>query len=136
MNYKIDFKISKYVEQILMPNLSHVMKMIEKNIFRPLPNKKKSNLAFSETGVEQEEEVDSAWQHIQGIYEFFLQLIMNESADVKSMKGYITPLFVNRFMDLLHTEETLEREYLKNILHKLYAKLVPRRKMIRKAINE
>lgn len=136
MNYKIDFKISKYVEQILMPNLSHVMKMIEKNIFRPLPNKKKSNLAFSETGVEQEEEVDPAWQHIQGIYEFFLQLIMNESADVKSMKGYITPLFVNRFMDLLHTEETLEREYLKNILHKLYAKLVPRRKMIRKAINE
>lgn len=30
----------------------------------------------------------------------------------------------------------MEREYLKNLLHKLYAKLVPRRKMIRKAINE
>jgi serine/threonine-protein phosphatase 2A regulatory subunit B' len=32
--------------------------------------------------------------------------------------------------------ESVERDYLKNILHKLYAKLVPRRKMIRKAINE
>jgi len=32
--------------------------MIERNIFRPLPSVKKSNLAFSETGIEQEEEVD------------------------------------------------------------------------------
>lgn len=35
---------------------------------------------------------------------------------------------------MLDSEEPKEREYLKNILHRLYAKLVPRRKMIRKAI--
>ena len=46
--------------------------MIEKNIFRPLPNVKKANLGFSETGIEQEDEVDPSWPHIQGIYEFFL----------------------------------------------------------------
>ena len=39
-------------------------------------------------------------------------------------------------MSLFDSEEAVERDYLKNILHKLYAKLVPRRKMIRKAINE
>jgi len=50
------------------------MTMIEKNIFRSLPNVKKSNLAFSETGVEAEDEVDPAWPHLQGIYEFFLSL--------------------------------------------------------------
>ena len=49
------------------------MQMIEKNIFRPLPNVKKSNLNFAETGVEQEEEMDPAWPHLQGIYEFFLR---------------------------------------------------------------
>lgn len=38
--------------------------MIEKNIFRPLPNIKKSNLAFSETGIDQEEEIDPAWPHL------------------------------------------------------------------------
>ena len=43
---------------------------------------------------------------------------------------------MQEFLDLLHTEESVERDYLKNILHKLYAKLVPRRKMIRKAMNE
>jgi len=48
----------KSVMQLIIPNLETVMRMIERNIFRPLPNVKKSNLAFSETGIEQEEEVD------------------------------------------------------------------------------
>lgn len=126
----------KSVTQLIIPNLDNVMQMIERNIFRPLPNVRKSNLAFSETGIEQEEEVDPSWPHLQGIYEFFLQLIINEAADVKSLKAYVTPQFVQEFLELFDSEEGVERDYLKNILHKLYAKLVPRRKMIRKAINE
>lgn len=112
------------------------MQMIEKNIFRPLPNVKKSNLGFSETGIDQEEEMDPAWPHLQGIYEFFLQLVINESVEVRQLKVYVTPQFVQEFLELFDSEESVERDYLKNILHKLYAKLVPRRKMIRKAINE
>ena len=126
----------KSVMQLIIPNLETVMRMIERNIFRPLPNVKKSNLAFSETGIEQEEEVDPWWPHLQGIYEFFLQLIINEAADVKSLKVFVTTQFVQEFLELFDSEEGVERDYLKNILHKLYAKLVPRRKMIRKAINE
>jgi serine/threonine-protein phosphatase 2A regulatory subunit B' len=49
---------------------------------------------MSETGIEQEEQVDPSWPHLQGIYEFFLQLILNDAADVKSMKVYITPQFI------------------------------------------
>jgi serine/threonine-protein phosphatase 2A regulatory subunit B' len=37
---------------------------------------------------------------------------------------------------LFDSEENEERDFLKNILHRLYAKLVPRRKMIRKAITD
>ena len=110
--------------------------MIEKNIFRPLPNVKKANLGFSETGIEAEDDSDPAWYHLQGIYEFFLQLVINESVEVRSLKVYVTPQFVQEFLELFDSEESVERDYLKNILHKLYAKLVPRRKMIRKAINE
>jgi serine/threonine-protein phosphatase 2A regulatory subunit B' len=63
----------KSVMQLIIPNLDEVMQMIEKNIFRPLPNvKKNAGLSFSETGIEQEEEVDPSWPHLQGIYEFFL----------------------------------------------------------------
>ena len=104
--------------------------------------------------------MDPAWPHLQGIYEFFLQLVINESVEVKQLKFYVTAKFVQEFLDLFDSEESVERDYLKNVLHKLYAKvsssrvfvnasraittyffsflvqLVPRRKMIRKAINE
>ena len=110
--------------------------MIEKNIFRPLPNVPKNKLNFAETGVDQEDEIDPAWPYLQGIYEFFLNLVMNESVEVRSLKVFVTPQFVQEFLYLFNTEEAVERDYLKNILHKLYAKLVPRRKMIRKAMNE
>jgi serine/threonine-protein phosphatase 2A regulatory subunit B' len=110
------------------------MEMITKNIFRPLPSLKKNNLAMQETGVEtDEQESDPSWPHIRGVYEIFLQLIVNEACDVKTFKAYITNNFISEFLQLFDSEETEERDFLKNILHKLYAKLVPRRKMIRKA---
>lgn len=110
--------------------------MIEKNIFRPLPVLKKAN-SPTDIGMEDEEVlVDTAWPHMQPVYEFFLQLIVNEGAEVKSLKVFITHSFIQEFLDLFDAEEPREREYLKNILHRLYAKLVPRRKMIRKAIND
>ena len=113
----------KTVVSVIIPNLDEVMQMIEKNIFRPLPNVKKSNLNFAETGIDQEEEMDPAWPHLQGIYEFFLQLVINESVEVRSLKVYVTPQFVQEFLDLFDSEESVERDYLKNILHKLYAKV-------------
>jgi serine/threonine-protein phosphatase 2A regulatory subunit B' len=60
------------VVSVVLPNMDDTMNMIERNIFRPLPNVKKSNLGFAETGIDQEEEIDPAWNHLQCIYEFFL----------------------------------------------------------------
>lgn len=81
----------KNVSTLIIPNLEDVMTMIERNIFRPLPNVKKNALAFSETGIDAEEEMDPAWPHLQGIYEFFLQLVINESVEVRALKQYVTP---------------------------------------------
>jgi len=121
---------------IVMPNLEHVINMIKKNIFRPLPVVKKQGLA-GETPMEEEEVIiDPSWPHLQPVYEFFLQLIINESVDMKSLRSYITHKFIQEFLELFDSEEPKEREYLKNILHRLYAKLVPRRKMIRKAMTD
>jgi len=112
------------------------MDMIEKNIFRPLPVLKKLN-GPSEPGVEDDEQlIDPAWTHLQPVYELFMQLIINESLDIKSMKVFITHSFIQEFLEIMDSEEPREREYLKNILHRLYAKLVPRRKMIRKTITD
>lgn len=67
--------------------------------------------------------MDPAWPHLQGIYEFFLQLVINESVEVRQLKVYVTPQFVQEFLELFDSEESVERDYLKNILHKLYAKV-------------
>jgi serine/threonine-protein phosphatase 2A regulatory subunit B' len=42
---------------------------------------------------------------------------------VRSLKVYVTPQFVQDFLELFDSEESVERDYLKNILHKLYAKV-------------
>ena len=121
---------------LVIPNLEAVITMIKRNIFRPLPVVKKQGLA-GETGMDDEETiVDPSWPHLQPVYEFFLQLIVNEAVDMKSLRSFISHKFIQEFLELFDSEEPKEREYLKNILHRLYAKLVPRRKMIRKAITD
>ncbi|CAG9330485.1 unnamed protein product [Blepharisma stoltei] len=131
---------SKNVAQYVIPHLDLVIDMIKKNIFRPLPMDKKGGEKLSPGeggGVDDEDIViDPAWPHLQGVYEFFFELIICEATDVKSLKIYVTPSFIQDFLQLFDSEEPRERDYLKNILHRLYAKLVPRRKMIRKAIND
>ena len=121
---------------LIIPSLEAVINMIKRNIFRPLPIVKKQGVA-GETGLEDDEIiVDPSWPHLQPVYEFFLQLIINESVDMKSLRSFISHKFIQEFLELFDSEEPKEREYLKNILHRLYAKLVPRRKMIRKAITD
>ena len=98
--------------------------MIEKNIFRPLPVVKKANLSAAETGIDQEEEeADPAWPHLYGIYDIFLQIIVSESVDAKALKQFVTPQFIQEFLELFDSELLAERDFLKNILHKLYAKV-------------
>jgi serine/threonine-protein phosphatase 2A regulatory subunit B' len=69
--------------------------MIEKNIFRPLPVLKKQGAPSEGIAMEEDEVlVDLAWPHLNPVYEFFLQLIVNEAADVKSLKVFITHSFI------------------------------------------
>ena len=126
---------NQQVAEFFIPNLGVLIEMIKVNIFRPLPVVKKAGPAEDMTGLEEETPADKSWPHLQPVYEFFLQLIVNDQADVKSLKGYVTSSFVQHFLGLFDSEELTEREYLKNILHRLYAKLVPRRKMIRSEVT-
>ncbi len=52
------------------------------------------------------------------------------------LKDHLKPRFLQEFLVLFDTDERDERDFLKNILHKLYEKVVPRRKQIRKAITD
>ena len=130
-------KDSRAINNLFIPYIESVMDMIEKNIFRPLPSLTNMAVCVSEIGVEEEEQTsDPSWLHLRGIYELLLQLILSEHCDSKIFKPFITSDFMSEFLQLFDSNVNEEREVLKNILHKLYAKLVPRRKMIRKAITD
>jgi len=111
---------SRFITNVCLPNLESIMEMISNNIFRPLPS---SNKAFgqSEAGTTEEEDtnIDKNWPHLVGVYEFFYQLIVNEATEVRTLKVHINQNFIYDFLDLFDSEEPRERDYLKNIFHRL-----------------
>ena len=125
------------VTQLFIPNMEEIMIMIKKNIFRPLPKTKKMKVTVTDAGIEViEPKPDSSWKHIRDIYHIFLLLIVNEAVDSNVLKQFITSVFIQNLLLLFNSGIDEERELLKNILHKLYSKLITRRKMIKEAISD
>lgn len=86
------------VINLAIPHLDHVIKMIEKNMFRPLPIIQRAG-AHDDLGMEEEEViVNPNWPHLQLIYEFFLRLIVNDATDVKSLKVFFTHTFIQEVL--------------------------------------
>ena len=48
--------------------------------------------------------------------------------DIKTLKGDVSDKWIREYMKLFDSEEPKERDYLKNILHRLYAKIMGCRK--------
>ena len=127
----------KLVILLFIPNIDSIMDMIKKNIFRSLPNINKGSVDVCEVGEEEEEkEPDPRWVHIRGIYQIFFNLINNEACDFGTLKQFISTNFISDFLQLFDSVLFEERDFLKIILHKIYDKLIPRRRMIRKAIYD
>lgn len=127
----------KYLNMFFIPHIELVFEMIQKCLFRPLIVVKRQKSESTESGKEEDEVYrDPAWTHYQGIYEIFLKIVINDSTDVKNLKMLVNISFIHNLIELLNSEESREREYVKTILHRLYAKILPRRKIIRKAMYE
>lgn len=113
--------------------LSEMTKMVAVNLFRTLAPKLKKQ---SHGEMDEEDPVfEPAWPHLQVVYEFFLRFIVSSDVDVKILKKHITAAFVVRLLELFDSEDHRERDYLKTILHRIYAKFMSLRAFIRKAIN-
>ena len=105
----------KLVTSLFIPQMDLLMETITKNIFRPLPCLKRNSIALGvgDTGItDEEQESDPSWKHIRGIYEIFLQIIINESLDIRTLKSYITNNFISEFLQLFDSEENEERDFL------------------------
>jgi len=111
--------------------LVEILRMVDANLFRTLRTSEHN----SESEEEEEPAFEPAWPHLQIVYEFFLRFIVSNEMDMKIQKKHINGLVVLHILELFDSEDPRERDYLKTILHRIYAKFMSLRAFIRKAIN-
>ena len=128
---------SQIIENII-PQIDLIFNMIEKNIFRSLSKGfiTLNGIPVADLGVGTSNEfIDPAWPHLEGIYEIFYKLVTLDQIEIKFIKHFITSNFLYQFIELLNSEEPKEREYIDKILQSLYFKMIPKRKLIKTAID-
>ncbi|KAF9673704.1 hypothetical protein SADUNF_Sadunf10G0051900 [Salix dunnii] len=116
--------------------MQEVMKMVSANLFRTFTPQPRENKVIDGVDLEEDEpSMDSAWPHLQIVYELFLRFVSSTETDAKLAKRYIDQPFILKLLDLFDSEDPREREYLKTILHRIYGKFMVHRPFIRRAIN-
>jgi serine/threonine-protein phosphatase 2A regulatory subunit B' len=115
--------------------LADVFEMIHANIFRSLPPTALEMYDPAAYTDEDAQASESAWPHLQVVYEFLLRLATATDTDPKLLDRYFTHDFVLGLLELFDSEDPRERDYLKTILHRLYGNFMSLRPFIRRAIN-
>ncbi|KAJ3692831.1 hypothetical protein LUZ60_011926 [Juncus effusus] len=122
-------------EKLEHPIITSLISMVSKNLFVPLPAPTKRYQPFEL--LEDDLPVIMvlpSWPHLEIIYEILSNLVKN--LDPKSMKiNGINRAFLSNLAVRFQSEDSLERERLKNIYHLLYTKLMHERCFMRKCMN-
>lgn len=117
-------------------NQEEMVKMISLNIFRCLPPSSNEHTGSEIFDPEEEDPYfDPSWPHLQLVYELLLRYVVSPDTDPKVSRRYIDSFFISNLLELFHSEDPREKEYLKTILHRIYGKFMAHRPFIRKAIN-
>eukprot|EP00768_Dysnectes_brevis_P004548 gnl/Dysnectes_brevis/3278_a4108_1259.p1 GENE.gnl/Dysnectes_brevis/3278_a4108_1259~~gnl/Dysnectes_brevis/3278_a4108_1259.p1 ORF type:complete len:570 (+),score=212.64 gnl/Dysnectes_brevis/3278_a4108_1259:36-1745(+) len=117
--------------EIAIPDLVH---SISVNIFRPMVKPVCEDAIYDPD--EDEPSVDPSWCHLQFIYELLLRFVISSSVDPRVSKKFIDKPFISRILQLFMSNDPRERDYLKTILHRIYAKFMTIRSFIRAAIRD
>ncbi|CAI5465148.1 unnamed protein product [Closterium sp. Yama58-4] len=115
---------------------THLTRMLEANLFRPLPPSAHEMAGAESLEAEEEEAtMEAAWPHLQIVYELLLRYVVSNETDAKVAKRYIDQRFILRLLSLFDSQDPRERDYLKTIVHRIYGKFMVHRPFIRRAIN-
>ena len=68
------------------------------------------------------------------MYELLLKFIMNPNLKAEVLIKNLDKGFIKSYLELFDSEDPRERDYLKTILHRIYGKLMPLRKLIKEQI--
>ena len=79
--------------------------------------------------------LDKSWPTLEVVYEIMLQIIQHPVINESVLKFFLTEGFIQNILDLFESQNTQERDYLKQITHKLYSKVIKRRRLFRKMFN-
>lgn len=109
--------------------------MIYQNIFRALPAKKGAELDAMDEGADVQDTQDKSWPTLVLVYEIYLHLIKHPAITESILKQFLTESYIQCLLDLFESNNVNERDYLKQVVHKLYAKVIKRRKVFRKMFN-
>ncbi|KAI8060662.1 phosphatase 2A regulatory B subunit-domain-containing protein [Gilbertella persicaria] len=111
-----------------------VIRMFNVNTFRTIsPQTSTANEGFDPE--EDEPALETAWPHLQLVYEFFLRFVESPEFNPQIARKYIDQKFILQLLDLFDSEDPRERDFLKTTLHRIYGKFLNLRAFIRKSIN-
>lgn len=113
--------------------LNEIVELVSVNAFRPLPPKISTGMPDADDEMDF---YDPAWEHLQFIYELLLRFVVSNDVDVLVLQNYFDKRFVKRLLLNFDSEDRREKDYLKTITHRLYARLVGLRVEIRSLMRE
>ena len=107
----------------------YIIKMVAINIFHARP-------AFDSTiDYEEDEVVHPDWPSLKLVFGIFLRVCASQKVDAGLLKKHITSSFIIQFLELFKGEDQNCRDYLKTILHSIYARCMSLRCFIRKSMH-
>ncbi|THD23786.1 Serine/threonine-protein phosphatase 2A 56 kDa regulatory subunit beta isoform [Fasciola hepatica] len=112
-----------------------LVRLLQTNAFRVLDVPDQIN---SEAALDEDDEdicLEPSWPHLQLVYETFLRFVSSPDFQPILGKKYINQEFLTQFVQLFHSEDPREREYVKTILHRIFGKLINLRSFIRRLID-
>ncbi|CAO0793405.1 unnamed protein product [Mucor circinelloides] len=111
-----------------------VIRMFTVNTFRTIsPQTSTVNEGYDPE--EDEPALETAWPHLQLVYEFFLRFVESQDFNPQIARKYIDQKFILQLLELFDSEDPRERDFLKTTLHRIYGKFLNLRAFIRRSIN-
>ncbi|KAI7874183.1 phosphatase 2A regulatory B subunit-domain-containing protein [Mucor mucedo] len=111
-----------------------VIRMFTVNTFRTIsPQTSAVNEGYDPE--EDEPALETAWPHLQLVYEFFLRFVESQDFNFQIARKHIDQRFILQLLELFDSEDPRERDFLKTTLHRIYGKFLNLRAFIRRSIN-
>mmetsp|Transcript_16060 Transcript_16060/g.55910 ORF Transcript_16060/g.55910 Transcript_16060/m.55910 type:complete len:998 (-) Transcript_16060:151-3144(-) len=108
--------------------------MIGTNLFRTLTKRERTPTDMLDA-EDDDPAFDPAWPHLELAYELLVRVVSSKEVELAFLTRFITQSFVLKLLELFDSDDPREREILKLLINRIYAKFQPMRSNLRRAIQ-